>query len=413
MKIYDIAVIGAGPAGAMAAIRAGQLKRKVVLVERNDAICRKLLLTGRGRCNITNTASIDRFIDEFGKEGRFLRSALFAFSGDDMIDFFKSHGLELKAERQGRVFPVTDKASSVVEALEDCLAENGVKIIYNKRLESIERKNGFFQLEFEGEGDIQARKVVLATGGASFKITGSAGDGYRIAERLGHKIIPLKPGLVPLCTKEKWVKELQGLSLKNVRLTFECRNRKIVSDTGEFIFTHFGISGPLVLDLSRDVVAAMEKEKEVGLSIDLKPGLNKEQLEKRLLREFKDSGRMQLKNLINRLLPRRLVPIFLHLAGLDPERPANQVSQKERRSTINMLKALPLTIVGSLPIEEAMVTSGGISTREIDPRTMESRIVPGLYFAGEMIDGVASSGGYNLQKAFSTGYLSGGKAAHA
>jgi len=411
MYIYDIAVVGAGPAGTMAAIRAGQLKKNVVLIERNDSIGKKILLSGRGRCNISNTAPVDKFIEKFGKQGAFLRPAFFTFFNQDLIDFFESKGLELKAERQGRIFPVTDSAHSVVEVLKEYLLENRVQILYNMRLRDIKRENGFFQLYIEADGRVAARKVILTTGGASYKMTGSTGDGFRIARRLGHTVVPLKPGLIPLRTRESWIKKLQGLTLKNIRITFVYGKKKIVSDVGEFLFTHFGVSGPLVLDLSNKIISILEEYKEVHLFIDLKPGLNPEQLEKRLLDEFNAKGNTELKNIMKSLLPHSLIPVFIHLSGIQPEKKANQITQKERRLIMDLLKAFPLTIIGSLPIEEAMITDGGISIKEIDPRTMESKVIPGLYFAGEIIDGCASSGGYNLQKAFSTGYLAGEKAA--
>ncbi len=413
MQIYDIAVVGGGAAGTIAAIRAGELKKKVVLIERNDSIGKKILLTGKGRCNITNAAPIDAFIEKFGKTGAFFRSAFFKFFNQDLMDFFKSKGLEMKIERQGRIFPVTDKAISVVEALKKYLVENNVEILYNKRLKGIKKKEDLFELDFEDNGSLRSHKVILATGGASYKSTGSSGDGFYIAERLGHKILPIHPELVPLRTKESWVKDLQGLSLENIRLTFEYGKKKIVSEVGEFLFTHFGVSGPLVLDLSGKLMPIIEEYKELRLLIDLKPGLKKEQLESKLLHKFKIKGNAQLKNFMKDLMPYRLIPVFIHLSGLGPEMKPNQITQAGRRSIIGLLKALPLTVTGSLPIEEAMVTGGGVSTNQINPRTMESKIIPGLYFAGEMVDGSAPSGGYNLQKAFSTGYLAGESAAYA
>ncbi|MFA5147292.1 MAG: NAD(P)/FAD-dependent oxidoreductase [Candidatus Omnitrophota bacterium] len=411
MKCYDVAVIGGGAAGTMAAIRASQLKKSVLLVERNDAIGRKILLTGKGRCNVTNAAPIDTFIEKFGRHGRFLRTAFTAFSNDDLIDLFRSTGLEMKIERQGRVFPVTDRSRSVIEALKKRLEENGVEVLCNARAGNISAGDGLFRIDLGEAGKATAKKVILATGGASYKETGSTGDGFSIAGRFGHRIEPLKPALVPLVTKERWVKELQGLSLENIRLTFRFGNNKIVSDIGEFIFTHFGVSGPLVLDLSGDIVTVLDGHKEIMLFIDLKPGLTAEQLEKRLLNEFKAGGSARLKSIMKGLMPQRLITVFLDLSGADPDRKGSRVTQDERRAMIRTFKAFPLTVTGSLPIEEAMVTGGGISTKEIDPRTMGSRIVPGLYFAGEIIEGAASSGGYNLQQAFSTGYLAGESAA--
>ncbi|OGW76174.1 MAG: hypothetical protein A2Z72_00680 [Omnitrophica bacterium RBG_13_46_9] len=417
LRVYDIAVVGAGAAGSMAAIRAGLHKKNVVLVERNSSIGRKILLTGKERCNLTNIASIDTFIDAFGRQGNFLRSAFSRFFNHDLIDFFDSRGLKMRIERQGRVFPATERACSVVEVLRKSLLENKVKLLFSMRLAGIKDKNGFFQLDMENGDKIYAKKVIFATGGASFRITGSSGDGFNIARKLGHTIVPLKPALVPLKTREPWVKRLQGLSLRNIRVTFSARTglkpgrkdggKKITSGVGEIVFTHFGVSGPLVLDLSGRIVSMLDECAEVTLLIDLKPALEMERLESRLLREFGENKNAKLKNVMKNLLPHRLIPVFLGIAGIVPEKNANQISRQERRAILVLLKALPLTVVGSLSLEEAMVTNGGISTKEIDPRTMESRILPGLYFAGEIIDGCASSGGYNLQQAFSTGYLAG------
>jgi predicted Rossmann fold flavoprotein len=410
-EVFDIAVIGGGAAGSMAAIRAGELKKSVILIERNDSIGKKMLITGKGRCNITNTAAIETFIEKFGGSGKFLRTALFRFFNTDLMEFFRSHGLDMKTERQGRVFPITDKARSVVEVLENCLAGNGVKVMYKAKLETIKTKDGLFRLELDGRHAVIAKKVILAAGGASYKATGSTGDSFNIAAKLGHTIVPLKAGLVPLVTKEKWVKDLQGMGLENIRITFECGKKKLVSEIGELMFTHFGISGPLVLDLSGEVVTLLEENKEVRVLIDLKPALTVEQIEKRMLNDLKGPRGMQFKNVMKGYLPQRLIAVFMNLAGIDAEREANQVTYEERRAILNLFKALSLTIKGALPIEEAMVTGGGVSTREINPRTMESKIVPGLYLAGEIIDGCASSGGYNLQQAFSTGHLAGESAA--
>jgi len=411
-RVYDIAVIGGGAAGAMAAITAAECKKRVILIERNDSIGRKVLITGKGRCNLTNTAPMSVFIEKFGRQGEFFRSAFFAFFNEDLIDFFRSRGLEIKTERQGRVFPATDKARSVIDVLIKSLADSGAEVLYNTRLTGIKKTGDLFKLDFT-VGELGAKKIILATGGASYAATGSTGDGFSIAQKLGHKVAPLKPGLVPLVTKEAWVKDLQGLGLEKIRVTFEYGRKKIVSDVGELMFTHFGVSGPIVLDMSGDVLDALAHHKAVGLLIDLKPGLTAEQLEKRLLNEFKTKGKTLFRNVLKDFLPQRLIAVFMNLSGIRAEREANQITQKERRTIINLFKALPLAITGSLPIEEAMVTGGGVSIKEIDPRTMESRLVPGLYFAGEIIEGSASSGGYNLQQAFSTGYLAAKKAAES
>jgi predicted Rossmann fold flavoprotein len=411
--IYDIAVIGAGPAGLMAAIRAGELKKRVLLIEKNDSIGRKLLLTGKGRCNITNTAPIETFIEKFGKQGEFFRTAFFSFFNQDLMDFFQSKGLELKAERQNRVFPITDSAQSVIDVLKKCLKENNIEVSYNTKLKSLIKDENGFRLEIASKDAnlVIAKKVILSTGGASYKITGSSGDGFRIAQELGHTITPLKPALVPLRTKEYWILELQGLTLKNVTLTFVYGKKKIVSTVGDLMCTHFGVSGPLVLDLSGEIVTLLDSHKEISLFIDLKTGLTIEQLDKRLLREFKENGTMIFKNIMKSLLPETLIPVFIRLSNIKPEIKGSEITREQRNTIIKLLKGFPLTVTGSLPIDQGMVTNGGVSIKEINPRTMESKIVPGLYFAGEIIDGYASSGGYNLQQAFSTGYLAGENAA--
>jgi hypothetical protein len=413
MKAYDLIVIGGGAAGTMAAIRAGGLKKRVLLVEKNDSIGRKILITGKGRCNITNAAGIDVFIDKFGKQGEFLRTAFHTFFNEDLIAFFSSMGLETKVERQGRIFPITDKARSVTEALIKALSESGVEILYNSRISEVAKAGDYFKLAAEDGAEFKSSKVVLATGGASYKITGSSGDGFNIAGKLGHTVAPLTPGLVPLTVKEAWIKELQGVALEHIKITFEYGKKRLTSDVGELMFTHFGVSGPLVLDMSSRVMDILKEHEAVRLLIDLKPGLRDEQLESKLLHKFTVKGNIILKNLMKDLLPQRLVERFLRLLHLRGDLKTNQVTQVQRRAIITTLKAFPLTITGSLPIEEAMVTGGGVSVKEINPRTMESKVLPGLYFAGELIEGSAASGGYNLQQAFSTGYLAGERAANA
>ena len=407
MDTCDIAVIGAGPAGMMAAIRAAELKKKVVLVERNDIVGKKILLTGRGRCNITNSAKLDTFIENFGYTGQFLRTAFSAFSNEDLMDFFKSKGVELKTERQGRVFPVSDRSSCVTHALAEALKENKVEIRFKTRLRDIKKKNDSFVLDIDSAEPITAKKVILATGGASYRDTGSTGEGFQIVKRLGHAVTPLSGGLVPLKTKEVWVKDLQGLTLKNVRVVFVFGSKKITSGVGELLFTHFGVSGPLILDLSNKIVALFEEYKEINLFIDLKPGIKHEEMEDKLLKEFKEHGGKEIKNILSEWLPFALAPMIMRLTGISNHKRASQIGKDERRALAKILKALPLTVTGALPLEEAMVTCGGVSKNEINPRTMESKLIPGLYFAGEMIEGGASSGGYNLQQAFSTGYLAG------
>ena len=410
MDIYDVAVVGAGPAGSMAAIRSSQLKKNVIVIERNDVIGKKILLTGNGRCNITNTAPIEVFIKNFGKQGMFLKPAFFAFRNHNLMEFFKAQGLNFTIEDRGRVFPVTNKALSVVSVLREYLVKHRVEILYNARVVRMERKDGLFQLALERSDMIYAEQVILATGGVSYKKTGSSGDGFRIAEALGHTVVDLRPALIPLRIKETWIKQLQGLSLKDVRISIKCGNKNVVSPRGELLFTHFGISGPLVLDVSSTVVSALGDNEKVMLAIDFIPEVSHEQLQAHLLSECTAGRNPQIKSVIRNFLSQRLVSVFMQVLDIEMCKRANQITRKERLLIAGLLKFFPLTVTGSLPIEGAMVTNGGISTKEMHSKTMESRVVPGLYFAGEMIDGCGKSGGYNLQQAFSTGYLAGEKA---
>lgn len=413
MILHDIAVVGAGPAGMMAAIRAGQRGKSVILIEKNDTLGKKLKITGSSRCNVTNTASLDLFLEKFGKKGSFLRSALVKFSNRKLMSFFNSKGLKLKVEEKGKVFPVSNKSTSIIKALKEYLSENNVKINYNTRLNKIKVKKGYFSLDLGNNNYIAAKRVVLATGGVSYPVTGSTGEGLEIAKKLGHKITTLRPGLVPLNVAEEWVKELQGITLKNVVLIFKYGKRKIISDNGSMMFTHFGISGPLVLDLSSEIVPLLERNEKIDLFIDLKPEFTNSKLEEMLIKEFEAQGKTEFKNFMKLLVPNRMIPIFIELLEIDPKKKVNQVNRKERISIVNLLKAFPLTIISSLPIDKAMVTCGGILKKEINPHTMESKIIDGIYFAGEMIDLCAPSGGYNLQQAFSTGYLAGESAAES
>lgn len=404
---YDTAVVGAGVAGCMAAIRAGQLRQTVLLIERNYSIGHKILLTSNGRCNLTNTASLEIFLKKFSPNPEFYRTVFFEFFSDDLEKFFRVKGLELKVENRGRVLPVTDTAKSVVAVLKDYLKENHVTVVFGKRVISIERQDDCFILAVGGKDYFKARKVIISTGGVTYKATGSTGDGLDMAKRLGHTITKLSPGLVPLKIKENFIKKLQGLSFDDARVTFQQDNKKIVSHAGEIIFTHFGLSGPLALDISAAIVRLLTKHKEIKIDIDFCPGYKREELESILVKKITACGRVQIKSFMESFLPKRMAPVFLSRVNIQPDKVVSQISKHERSAIINNLKAFSLSVNGSLSMDEAMVTCGGVSMKEINPRTMESKLVHGLYFAGEILESAGESGGYNLQQAFSTGYAAG------
>lgn len=408
MQTKKIVVVGAGPAGMMAAIRAGELGQGVILLEKNPVLGKKLLLSGKGRCNLTNACDLASFLNRFSGNGAFLRDAFKKFFNQDLISFFEKRGLKLKTERQLRVFPATDSSGSILGVLEKELRKCGVQVLYKTRMHSIHLESGAVKGVFlEGGKHIPADRVILATGGVSYAFTGSTGEGIEIAGKLGHVLIPLRPGLVALKTRQIYPKALEGLTLKNIRLKFSDGRKEIFSDIGELLFTDSGISGPLVLSLSGQIVDWLAKNQCVSVEIDLKPALSKEQLDARLLREFKLNAKKAIKNTLKSLLPQKLVQVFIENLSLDPDKKAGQIVKSEREGLVSMLKGLRLNIMGSGPMEEAMVTRGGVSLGDINPRTMESRRVRGLYFAGEMIDIDADTGGFNLQAAFSTGYLAG------
>lgn len=406
-KDSDVIVIGAGPAGMMAAIRAAEIGKSVLLLERNKILGTKLLLSGKGRCNLTNAGEISEFIEQYIDNGRFLYHAFSRFFNQDLIDFFGHVGLKTKVERGGRVFPVSDRAEDICLALKVYLQKNKVKILFSSRVSEVLVCEGEVKgVRLENGQSLYASRVIVATGGLSYPKTGSTGDGYLFAKKLGQSIIPTQPGLVGLTTEEKWVKNAQGLNLKNVKASLYENGKKRKEELGEMVFTHFGVSGPIILKLSVKIDSAL-KNNQIFLSIDLKPGLTQEQLNNRLLREIQDSPIRHYKNFLKTLLPRKLIPVFVELSGINPEKKINQLTKKERLVLINLLKDLKLRISGARSIAEAIVTRGGISTQEINPKTMESKIIKGLYFCGEVIDVAGLSGGYNLQAAFSTGFVAG------
>jgi len=412
-KMSKIIVVGAGAAGLMAAIQAAIRGIAVLLLEKMPVPGKKILITGKGRCNFTNSCDLSEFTRHFPNNGMFLNSALRAFDNLDLIDFFSSHGVPAKVERGGRVFPESDQARDIVKALVKCAQDAGVLIRTNQSVKSIHLNAGSVAaVVTEGE-KFSAEAVILATGGLSYPGTGSTGDGYRMAKELGHTVTPLRPALVPLETREPWVRDLQGLSLKNVEATVKVDGKKVDSEFGELLFTHFGLSGPIILSLSQ-AVSAMQKKVTpavVTIEINLKPALTHEMLDKRLQRDFSAFTRKQFKNSLGELLPAKMIPVIVELSEIFPEKPVHQITKEERVRLVELLQNLKLTVSNTRPIAEAVVTSGGVSVKEINPKTMESRLIRGLFFAGEIIDVDGYTGGYNLQAAFSTGYVAGSAAA--
>lgn len=404
-----IIVIGAGAAGMMAAGVAASKGAEVLLLEKKDRPGRKLCITGKGRCNITSAVEPDELIKGFPGNGRFLYSAFHAFSNQELLRFFHERGLATKVERGNRVFPVSDRAEEVVDILRDFAAGAGAKFHFEQAADRIEIKAGRVCGVKAGKEVYPADAVIICTGGMSYPGTGSTGDGYRLAGDAGHSIKEPRPGLVPLITAETWVKELQGLALKNVKATaFSPEGKKINEDFGEMLFTHFGVSGPIILSMSHDIGEYLyKKKKPVQLVIDLKPALTEEKLEERLQRDFDKYARKMFKNSLGDLLPQTMIPVAIMLSGIDPEKECSQISKAERRSLMQILKKLTLTVTAARPIQEAIVTAGGVNIKEIDPKTMESKLVKGLFIAGEVLDVDGYTGGYNLQAAFSTGYIAG------
>lgn len=402
-----VVVIGGGPAGIMAACKASEQGNDVTLVEKNDRLGKKILISGKGRCNITNSTDIEGLIENTPGNGNFLYSAFYTFSNADLIELLNRYGLETKVERGGRVFPVSDRAKDVVDTLQKYLKDTGVKVLLNAPVAEIITSDGYVKgVKLKDGRKIDCDSVVLSTGGASYPGTGSTGDGYKIAKKLGHEVVKLRPSLVPLIVSEKWIGELQGLSLKNVAVTLvNEKGKKIYTDFGEMLFTHYGVSGPIILSSSRHILDY--DFKGVTLVIDLKPALSEEKLDERIQRDFEKFSRKQFKNSLDELLPQKLISVVINLSGISPDKFVNQITKEERRNLVRVLKNFKLTIVGARPIDEAIVTAGGISTNEINPSTMESKLVKGLFFAGEVIDIDAYTGGFNLTIAFSTGYLAG------
>ena len=413
-KSHPIVVIGAGPAGLMAAGQAAMLGIPTLLLEKMPQSGTKLRITGKGRCNISNTADLQEFIKHFGREGRFLYQAFARFFTQDLLDFLGKIGVKTQTERGGRIFPTSEDAEDVTERLTHWALDKGVDIRTQTAVQSIICKNGKVSGVLCRSGQrISAQTVILAAGGSSFSHTGSNGDGCRIAAELGHTITSIRPALVPIKTKGSTCKQLQGLSLRNVKATIIVESKASFSDFGEMMFTHFGLSGPIILTMSGKIVDALQADKRVEISIDLKPALDNKKLDARLLREIDAHGKQHFSSLLKSLLPQKMIAVIADFSGIPLDKACHQITAVEREKLLALLKDFRLEISGHLPLDAAMVTAGGISLKEVDPRTMQSKIIPGLYFAGEVLDLAADTGGYNLQAAFSTGWLAGVTAAEA
>lgn len=407
-----VIVVGGGAAGMFAAIAAAKNGHQVTLYEKNEKLGKKIFITGKGRCNITNAADMEELFDAVVTNSKFLYSSFYGYTNQNVIDFFEDAGVPVKIERGNRVFPISDHSSDVIRALEREMKKVGVKVCLNTEVKSVETEKGKFNKVVLKDTTTQAADAcIVATGGLSYRSTGSTGDGFRFAENVGHKVTQCFPSLVPMETKEPWICELQGLSLRNVEAKILDGKKELYKDFGEMLFTHFGVSGPLIISASSYVGKKfMDKngqKKELTLEIDLKPALTEEQLDQRVLRDFEENHNRQFKNAITKLFPTKLIPVMLELGGIDPEKKVNSIEKEERKQFVHLIKHFRMTLTGLRGYLEAIITKGGVNVKEIDPGTMESKLVKGLYFAGEVLDLDALTGGFNLQIAWSTGYAAG------
>lgn len=402
-----VIVIGGGAAGMMAACMAAIEGAQVTLLEKNEKTGKKIYITGKGRCNLTNACQREEFLENVITNPKFLYSAFAQLDNQAVMNFFEKAGCRLKTERGDRVFPVSDHSSDVIAALNGELKKNRVQVMLHTEVSELLLEEGSVKGVLLSDGKkLHADAVIIATGGRSYESTGSTGDGYRFAKQAGHTIKDLRPSLVPFVVKEEWCKKLQGLSLKNVAVTLKKEKKKIYEGFGEMLFTHFGVSGPLILSASSFYTAKYSGQ-EVLLTIDLKPAMDREQLDKRILRDFEENAGKQFKNALDKLLPAKLIPVMIELSGIDPHKKTSEVTKKERSRLLELFKELKLTVNGCRGYGEAIITGGGVNVKEIDPKTMGSRLVNGLYFAGEVMDVDALTGGFNLQIAWSTGALAG------
>ena len=406
-----IIVIGGGPAGMFAAIAAAETGSQVILLEKNEKLGKKLFITGKGRCNITNAGDMDNLFANVMTNAKFLYSAFYSYDNQRVIDFFERNGLRTKTERGNRVFPVSDHSSDVIATLQKVLKEKKVKVMLHTQVQSLlmessgedAPENIVTGVKLTDGTTMPADAVIIATGGFSYQTTGSTGDGYRFAKSLGHSVTPILPALVPLNVREEWEELLMGLSLKNIEVTFYDGDKKVFTDFGEMLFTHFGVSGPVILSAS-SVITGIVKERPVRLSIDLKPAITDEQLDERILRDFSKEQNKAFKNSLDELLPKKLIPVIVMQSGIKPEKKVNEVTREERQRLVKLLKNFEMTITSTRGFNEAIITQGGVNVKEINPSTMESKLVKNIYFAGEVIDVDAVTGGFNLQVAWSTAY---------
>ena len=395
----------------MAAYAAAESGHAVTLLEQNEKLGKKLFITGKGRCNLTNASDMEQLFANVVSNRKFLYSAFYSYDNEQVISFFESHGMPTKTERGNRVFPVSDHSSDVIAALSAALREQHVEVFLHTKvkrllLEKRDEEKRVTGVELADHTKMHADAVIVATGGISYPSTGATGDGYRMAEESGHKMVSPTPALVPMEMKEPWVRDLQGLSLRNVRMSVTRGKKKLYEDFGEMLFTHFGVSGPLVLSAS-GCIPAKAFDQELSMTIDLKPALDVEQLDHRILREFDEMKNKQFKNSLGHFLPAKMIPVMIALSGIDPDTKVNEISREQRQNLLHLFKNMPLTITGLRDFKEAIITKGGVSVKDINPSTMESKLVQGLYFCGEVLDLDALTGGYNLQIAWSTGHLAG------
>ena len=404
----QVIIIGGGAAGMMAAIAAAHAGHKVRIYEKNEKLGKKVYITGKGRCNVTNACDTEELFQNVVHNAKFLYSSFYAFTNTDVMELIEHYGCPLKTERGNRVFPVSDKSSDVIHALAVALRELDVEVELHEEVTAVlteQEKVTGVRLK-RGSRDVFADAVIVTTGGLSYPSTGSTGDGYRFAKELGHSVTELSPALVPFEAREEVCKELQGLSLRNIRAEIRKGKKVLYSEFGEMLFTHFGVSGPVLLSASSYVAAQIKKE-PLTLSIDLKPALGEEQLDARILRDFEEAKNKQFKNSLNQLLPAKLIPVIIERSGISPEKKVNEITREERRCLVQAVKDFCITLTGLRDYKEAIITQGGVSVREVNPSTMESKKTAGLYFAGEVLDLDAVTGGFNLQIAWSTGYLAG------